>query len=532
MSSVAMQQIDVGIGMADIPIERLSYSEPGQPQGDGIAEIRQEVFRRVSRGVEVAEQSKRHWEAADRDGRTSAQWCQADGRHINAILVDRLETVRDRSLYEHRVNATVEGVIETHKSDVIGRDGPQIEFETDDNRWNEETEMVLRDVFLSDASADGCQSMGDLLKQGIESLWTQGDMLGQIIYDRDAESPVKTRINPIDAPRLRSPFGSVGDPRILLGVERNRLGRPLKYHIAEEDWSQLGYGFGVSDQWAKTKPIPARDMIHEFRRSQPGQVRGFPWLASCLQTLEDLRGYDHAVLEAAKVAAMMAVLAHATSDTVDPVNFEKRPDGSHPLRAGQVNYMQPGWQATSLNPSQPANNHVEYRSERHRELGRGVGMPLMQIRLDSSGHNYSSARFDGQIYARSNEVIQSWLERKILDRMIKITLAEAMLVGAVRPRPLRLVRWVWNWDQRPHVDPVKEAMAERIRLENRTISPQRACRSHGADFETIAREWGRANEVLERNGMPPMLGPVPTSHQELAKWLQMDQVVSQQPNEN
>jgi hypothetical protein len=69
---------------------------------------------------------------------------------------------------------------------------------------------------------------------------------------------------------------------------------------------------------------------------------------------------------------------------------------------------------------------------------------------------------------------------------------------------------------------VKEAMAERLRLENKTLSPQQACASHGLDFEQLVKDWKRANDTLVANGLPPMLGPVPGDLQSLVAYLNVD----------
>ncbi len=74
-----------------------------------------------------------------------------------------------------------------------------------------------------------------------------------------------------------------------------------------------------------------------------------------------------------------------------------------------ITRIPPGWQAQSMATSHPSANNTDFRKERSRDLGRPAGMPLMQIRLDSSGHNYSSARFDAQIYQNANRVIQGSL---------------------------------------------------------------------------------------------------------------------------
>lgn len=475
---------------------------------------REHLLKKLEKHLPV---ETRSWDAAQQNKDQAWTWSKADGRHINSVLVDHLETVQQRSLYEVRANPIVEGTIETHKSDVVGKDGPKLQVQTDDDSWNDAVEIMWREEFASNCDGAGQLSIGDFLKQELESLWSVGTILSQIVDDVESESATTTKLHPISARRLATPWDKTGDPLHILGVERNKLGRHLQYYITEEEED---YRFGLPGS-LRPKSYPARDFICEFRRHQPGQVLGFPLLASSLQTLEDLRGYDQAVMDAAKTAAILAVLAFTTSDQADiDENALKEPKK---LVSGAVNFIPDHYQFGTVNPNQPANNHVEYRSERQRELGRPVGMPLMQIRLDSSGHNYSSARFDGQIYHRANQSMQSWLERRVLNRVFRLVLQEAMLLGLVPSRPIQDLRFQWNWDQPPHVDPVKEAMAERIRLENKTLSPQRACASHGEDFETIAKDWDRANSILEQNGLPPMLGAVPGDLAKLAAYLTKDE---------
>ncbi|MEM9588959.1 MAG: phage portal protein, partial [Planctomycetota bacterium] len=225
-----------------------------------LADRRRQLLHKVTDQME--EINKRHWDGANNDDPEKvAQWCQADGRHINSILVDNLETVRNRSQYEARVNSTVEGVIETHKSDVVGRDGPSLQVESGDQSWNEQAEAVWREEFWTHCDSTGQLSGGDYLKQAVEQWWTSGNLLSQIIFDRDTETRLQTKLHAIDSARLRSPMDGIANPNILLGVERNKLGRAKAYHIADQDFSQLGYGVGVATEWGKTKRIVSRDMI-------------------------------------------------------------------------------------------------------------------------------------------------------------------------------------------------------------------------------------------------------------------------------
>lgn len=450
----------------------------------------------------------RNWEAADTTEENKHQWLRADGRSINEILIDSLQDIAARSILEARRNPTVEGVIKSHACDVVGDEGPGLQMRTADDAWNREAESIWNEI-ASQIDGSGKLSLGEWLRQDMYQSWVTGDMICQIVEDNQAETVVKTRIHPINAMRLRSPNGISTKKNLLLGIERNNLNRPIRYHFLDEVRAETGF---IS--WVTT-PIPARDILHFFEELEPGQVRGFPRLASCLQVISDLREYDNAVLDAAKVQAMMAVVMSTMNPNAEP---DEDPGDLRLKRMG-ITRAPVGWNLQALQTSHPNAQNTDFRKERSRDLGRGAGMPLMQIRLDSSGHNYSSARFDAQTYQKANRVIQGSLGRHRVFPVVRLVLTEAMQRGILRPRVFQRNEVFFRWPQPPHVDPVKEAMAERIRLENKTLSPQDACSSYNLDFDQVARDWAQANRILEANGLPPLLGGIPTNLAELAAFL-------------
>lgn len=450
----------------------------------------------------------RHWEGAETTEENKSQWLRADGRTVNELLIDYYETICNRSTLEARRNPTVEGVIKSHAADIVGDEGPELQLQTDDEQFNADAEGIWDEVAQA-IDGSGKLSLGEWLRQDMYQSWVSGNMLCQIVNDPDAAGPIKTRIHPINATRLRSPLNRGNLPTMILGVERNTLGRPIAYHISDEVLGEYGV------PRVKLTRVPAADILHYFEELEPGQALGWPRIASALQAISDLREFDNAVLDAAKVAAMLAIVMYSTSDMAE---FQQDPAEVSLKRQG-ITKAPVGWNMQGLNSTQPSANNTEFRNERSRELGRGVGMPLMQIRLDSSGHNYSSARFDAQNYQKANRVIQGALGRHRVRPVVRLILSEAMERRLLAPRVLTAKEITFRWPQPPHVDPVKEAMAERIRLENKTLTPQLACASHGLDFETMAKDWKRANDILEKNGLPPMLGAVPTNLDELATYL-------------
>ena len=452
----------------------------------------------------------RAWDGAEHTEENSSQWLFADGRTINQVLMDHHETIVNRSIHEARRNPTVEGVIKSHAGDVVGDEGPGLQMLSDDDAWNDQAESIWKE-FSDSIDSSGKLSIGEWLRQGIYQSWVTGDMICQLVEPTGLHTPIKFRVHPISGQRLKSPYTRV-ESDIMLGIQRDRFNRPLFYYFEDEIRSEYGY------QKHDIKPIRARDILHFFEELEPGQVRGWPRLASCLQAISDLREYDNAVLDAAKVQAMMHVIMSTTSDMVEP---EESPAAVKLKRMG-VTRAPVGWNMNALQTSQPNSNNTEFRNERIRELGRASAMPLMQIRLDSSGHNYSSARFDGQNYQKACRIIQGSIGRHRVRPIVNLVMVEAMMTGILRPKIITKDMVNFRWPQPPHVDPVKEAMAERIRLENRTLSPQMAAASHNLDFDKICHEWRIANDILKKNGMPELLGGIPTDLNALKNFLSLD----------
>ena len=93
-----------------------------------------------------------------------------------------------------------------------------------------------------------------------------------------------------------------------------------------------------------------------------------------------------------RLQASMSVLLASNHPDAEflPVNE------STSIERNRMGTLPPGWTPHTLNTSQPADNAGDFRREKLREVGAPASMPLMKIQHDSSNHNYSSARFDGQ----------------------------------------------------------------------------------------------------------------------------------------
>ena len=83
--------------------------------------------------------SLRRWEAAKTSRLNSAHWSSATGTAVNADIETYVETLRNRCLYEAANNAFVDGVIEQFANDVLGKQGPILQVQSE----SAETDNIL-----------------------------------------------------------------------------------------------------------------------------------------------------------------------------------------------------------------------------------------------------------------------------------------------------------------------------------------------------------------------------------------------------
>ena len=60
--------------------------------------------------------------------------------------------------------------------------------------------------------------------------------------------------------------------------------------------------------------MPARDVLHVYRKRRPGQLRDVSWLAPVLTRLRDLGDHEAALLMKAKIEACLAAVVTEEGD--------------------------------------------------------------------------------------------------------------------------------------------------------------------------------------------------------------------------
>ncbi len=439
---------------------------------------------------------ERRWEAAKTDRLNQAHWRNATGQTLNTDLLGKLSILRARCEYEIANNPTVAGMVRNYAIDVVGAKGPTIGVRSEDPAYDKEATDVLRE-WLRSPDASGRLSFAEVLQISVRSLWSAGSYIHQFVTDPDAptsQGPIKLRLHLIHASRLATPPQFAADPWVAHGVRLNHYLRPTQYYIARPDapnvYSFLGLG--------QFDPIPADMILHGFEQEEAGQVTGIPWLATALPAVADLRDFDTQVLDAARQAADMSLYWYTDSQEAPYLQVEEIAD----IERRTQSFAPPHYKPFQLQPGQPSAQYVEYRKERHRDIGAARGVTLMRVRTSAEDQNFSNARFDNSVYDWLQTPTQEILAgRAGIERIGLEVLREAELAGLTRRQPKR-VKILSLFCCLPHMDPEKEEKAKAIAISNRTKTFAEVLADGGKTLEDHCKDLVYDNKILAENDLP------------------------------
>ena len=435
------------------------------------------------------------YDAAQTNEGNRRHWANADGLSAGAANSPSVRRIlRHRGRYEMANNGYLKGIALSLANDTIGA-GPTLQMQTDDKKFDEAVELAFYDWSRAVGLAAKLRTMRMAKIEDGETF--------AILIDNPAlpthhtfPTPVQLDLFLVEADQVADPVFNSFMPNAADGILFDTSGNPIEYHVLKHHPGDLL--FSLSRDYDR---LPASSVIHYFRVERPGQVRGIPEIVSSLGIFADLRRYTRATVRAAEVAADFAVML----ETDQPAAEEEEGESVAPLPWDTVE-MEPGmitvapdqYKANQMKAEQPSTQYPAAKREFLNEGARPLSCPSNIAAGDSSGYNYASGRLDFQIYRKSIIVEEmDYIERVILDRVFAAWMREAALLpGFLPPTSARRFDHQWFWAGGEHVDPLKEASAERIRLGSGTITISETYAKRGLDYGKALLQ--QAKEMQER----------------------------------
>jgi lambda family phage portal protein len=281
---------------------------------------------------------------------------------------------------------------------------------------------------------------------------------------------------------------------IMNGIELDFLGKRAAYYFYP---THPGDSRPLLFDVRETVRVPASEVLHVFKCTRPGQMRGVPLITPALVRMFLLDQYDDAELERKRIAAMFAgfVTAPAPEDVVpiDGIDTSAEQDdiGLSGLEPGTMQMLRPGEDIKFAEPADVGGSYEAYQYRQQLALYAAVGIPYSLATSDLRRANYSSLRGSIVEYRRKLEQVQHnvivfqmcrpiwqrWMDTAVLAQALDIEAGEYL--GNVRDYQ----RAKWIPQRNDWVDPLKDRQAEKLAVDAGFKSRSDVIEAEGSDPE-------------------------------------------------
>ena len=388
-------------------------------------------------------------------------------------------TIRARARHAYANNPLVRNAVEAIVAEVVGAG-----IEGNSAHPNPNVAAAI-DAAFSDAldglDADGLTDGRGLLAAIVRAEIVDGEAFVHF-YERDRR--LVARIIPTERVDESDTRNLANGHYTVAGVEFDANGDRVAYHVHRSDPNATYGAHG-------TVHIPAADMLHIFRPSGPGAVRGVSQLASVLTVANELDQWSDATIVGHKIAAMHAgfvVDVNATGAVLPPGEGLGDP-AELSLEPGVVRVLPAGCDIRFNTPEQTKDG-IPFAKFLVAQIAAGLGVPTHLVDGDLSAANYSSLRAGLLPFrAKCEQFVYHTLVPQFLDPLFRRVVTTEVVSGRLDVPDLAdafAVEWL---PPRPmQVDPAKDAEAMRALMEMGLQSRRQAAASLGWNIAALDAE--------------------------------------------
>lgn len=351
----------------------------------------------------------------------------------------------------------------------------------------------------NDADRSGRQTFWQLIRTVRRAKIVDGDHF--LIFD-DVGRNGRGSLISAEADRCVTPKGA--GEHVVNGIDADFWGEPRRYFFANRirsrwrrDVSPFGHVAESDGRW-----VSAENVLHVCDFDRTSASRGTPIGATIARALDDL----DALLVSTRIAARMTansanvVIREDADEFGDAQADGETDDAGFPIQEnepGEWLYLRPGEDYKSVGSQHPSPQLEPFLIFLARLVGIPFGLPVEFV-LMFFMRNLSASRMGFQLAKKA-------FEEEQLDLTGDLTTIFLWAVGLAMsngdlPADPRLLEHEWIALGWPFEQPVDDARADKINLENRTTSRTRIAARSGEKWETIQEELEREDERIQRRG--------------------------------
>lgn len=353
--------------------------------------------------------------------------------------------------------------------------------------------------------------------------------------DRRPWMPYGLRVHLIEADRVCTPLGQgvIGNQvegkapngnDIISGVEIDGDGRLVAYHVSNTYATQMGNEATKLRKWVRIEAYGKRtgrpNILHLMKADRAEQRRGVPILAPVIEALKQITRYTEAELMAAVISGMFTVFIKSAGPSSDnPLGSMVAPEqqvapsepNNYEMGVGAVNVLAQGEEVQIANPARPNEKFEPFVNALSRYIGASLEIPV-ELLLKSFNSSYSASRAALLEAWKMFRMRRTWLAKEFCQPIYEEWLAEAVAIGRIHAPgffvdPAIRKAWCaaeWNGPAPGQLDPVKEANASKLRVEQGLSTREReAIETNGSDYWSNVQQLKIENEALKEAGIQP-----------------------------
>lgn len=478
-----------------------------------------EVKNYTSHGASRKKNATKGWEAITESFREDIE--------------DNAKTLRERSRDIYHGGGVGAGAIKGVVTSVVGsglRPSLNIDYEflgmtrEEAKAWETKTK---REFSLwaesTNADAERVDNFYELQELAFLAHLMSGDVFALLPRKKRVKWPYQTCVKLIEADRCITPYekNSYIEDKVINGVEVDKTGEVMAFYIANKFPTD---GFVSESDCVKVdkygKKSGRQNILHIMIRERPEQRRGVPFLSLILPGLKQLERYMDAELMGAVINAFYTVFITSGQEEVDkgdisPIHYEEDDNDSDvdspdvKLGNGAIQYLRDGEKPVESKPGRPNAAFEGFVKAVCRQMGATLELPY-EVLLKHFTASYSASR---AAQLEANKMYRKRRERFSADfcqPVYEEWLGEAVATGRIYAPgffedPLiqkAYSRAEWNGPAHGQLDPLKEAKASILKMENGLSTGEKeAMELTGTEFNANHRTLVDENNMRARDGL-------------------------------
>lgn len=370
--------------------------------------------------------------------------------------------------------------------------------------------------------------------------YTDGEALA-VVEMKAGVLPYRTCLNIIDVDRLQNPVGHVDSDRLRGGVERDKNGAPIAYHI--RDGHPLDAGVGIttlqSKRIVRRTPWGRPVVFHIYDQSRPEMTRGVSEFASVIVSMRMLGDYHEAELNTAITRAAYAAVIKTELDwsqamavigarggtaqtsgnpIFDQVSSYLHGAGQYHAatdvtwQGSKIPHLLPNESLEVIKSDSGNSNFPEFEKAFIRHLAAGLGVEAHELAKNYADVNYSAARAALLSVWRTYRARRMRLISQLAMPFFGAWLEEAVQIGTVKlpsgvddflAAKRYLVRGTFIAWGKPMIDPMKERQAQMLGIQMGADTLEDICAEEGDNWRDKVDQIAFERRYRESMGLTP-----------------------------